>query len=529
MKQRLLNYLWVLPLILLVGVYFKNAWVADDAYIIFRSIEQLFAGNGPVWNPGERVQVSTSPLWYFVLSFSRVFSSDLYLNAILLSCVLLIGLYFILKSCLKDSIFVLLGSLLLVASNAFFDYTSSGLENILAYVLIAGYALVFLRFFENSESKDTALQNNRIQLLMVLYGLVICVRHDLLLLLFPPSAYVFFNQFKRFTAKQWVRLAIVSLTPFLAYTLYSTLYYGFPFPNTAYAKLNTGIPSSDLFHQGLRFIKVSSVKDTLTVLVIAVSLALNLIKPITPAVRFMCIGVLLNIAYVVKVGGDFMTGRFLSFAFLISAVMLVLWIKQSGNKRYLIYAFSILAAYFIIYPNTPLTSSIDYEETRLTDGIANERGFYFLGSSFYQYLKTKGTGEVFPSHQFSEEGQYFASSEERILQIGHLGYLGYHSGLSKYILDRYALSDPLLARLPSQKKWRIGHFERDLPKGYFESVETRTNLIADPSLREYYDRLNVITRGEQLFSIDRLKTIVQFNLGHYDYLIQEYLIRTEAD
>ena len=102
-------------------------------------------------------------------------------------------------------------------------------------------------------------------------------------------------------------------------------------------------------------------------------------------------------------------------------------------------------------------------------------------------------------------------------------------GLDRFIVDPLALSDPLLARLPSQKKWRIGHFERDLPKGYFESVETSTNLIANPSLREYYDRLNVITRGEQLFSIDRLTTIVQFNLGHYDYLIQEYLIRTEAD
>ena len=47
-----------------IGIFVKNAWVAEDAYIVFRSVEQLFAGNGPVWNPHERVQAFTSPLWF---------------------------------------------------------------------------------------------------------------------------------------------------------------------------------------------------------------------------------------------------------------------------------------------------------------------------------------------------------------------------------------------------------------------------------------------------------------------------------
>jgi energy-coupling factor transporter transmembrane protein EcfT len=46
-------YLWVTLLFLLVSwVFFNNAWVDEDAYIIFRSIEQLFEGNGPVCRPG---------------------------------------------------------------------------------------------------------------------------------------------------------------------------------------------------------------------------------------------------------------------------------------------------------------------------------------------------------------------------------------------------------------------------------------------------------------------------------------------
>ncbi len=57
--------------------YFENAWVCGDAYINFRSIEQLFAGNGLVWNSHERVQVYTSPLWFFMVAATRWVSENL--------------------------------------------------------------------------------------------------------------------------------------------------------------------------------------------------------------------------------------------------------------------------------------------------------------------------------------------------------------------------------------------------------------------------------------------------------------------
>ncbi len=48
------------------GVYLANAWVCDDAYITFRSIDNLVNGLGPVWNAGERVQAFTHPLWFLL-------------------------------------------------------------------------------------------------------------------------------------------------------------------------------------------------------------------------------------------------------------------------------------------------------------------------------------------------------------------------------------------------------------------------------------------------------------------------------
>ena len=44
-----------------------NAWLCDDAYITYRSIDNFVSGYGPVWNSGERVQSYTHPLWFFVL------------------------------------------------------------------------------------------------------------------------------------------------------------------------------------------------------------------------------------------------------------------------------------------------------------------------------------------------------------------------------------------------------------------------------------------------------------------------------
>ena len=50
----------------LSAVYLANAWVCDDAYITFRSIDNLVNGLGPVWNAGERVQAFTHPLWFLL-------------------------------------------------------------------------------------------------------------------------------------------------------------------------------------------------------------------------------------------------------------------------------------------------------------------------------------------------------------------------------------------------------------------------------------------------------------------------------
>ncbi|MBK7455706.1 MAG: hypothetical protein IPJ46_18865 [Anaerolineales bacterium] len=71
------------------------------------------------------------------------------------------------------------------------------------------------------------------------------------------------------------------------------------------------------------------------------------------------------------------------------------------------------------------------------------------------------------------------------------------------------------------KPWRIGHFQRDLPNGYIDTIKIGKNKIKNPDLAQFYDKLKIIISGN-LYSIERISTILEMNTGKYDYLIERY-------
>ena len=64
--------LWGAPIVVLVVFAYRLRWTFDDGFIYFRSVDQLLAGNGPVFNRGERVEAFTSPLWLAVLTVGDI-------------------------------------------------------------------------------------------------------------------------------------------------------------------------------------------------------------------------------------------------------------------------------------------------------------------------------------------------------------------------------------------------------------------------------------------------------------------------
>jgi arabinofuranosyltransferase len=98
---------------------------------------------------------------------------------------------------------------------------------------------------------------------------------------------------------------------------------------------------------------------------------------------------------------------------------------------------------------------------------------------------------------------------------------GFFAGQKVHIIDSFALTEPLLSRIPSRYdiRWRVGHFRREVPTGYKKAVQAgKVSFIKDKKLRDYYAHLKVITQGS-LFTVDRWDHIWQMNMGNYDRLI----------
>ena len=59
------------PAALILVLGWQRRWMDEDAFINLRIVDQIFAGHGPVFNGGERVEAYTSVLWLGVLALAR--------------------------------------------------------------------------------------------------------------------------------------------------------------------------------------------------------------------------------------------------------------------------------------------------------------------------------------------------------------------------------------------------------------------------------------------------------------------------
>lgn len=509
---------------------FRTAWVGDDAYISFRAVENFLHGYGPVFNVGERVQVFTHPLWFFLMSavnavtqrigalnpWAQVYSVAVYLSiAVSLAAVLGLAL-----GVARSGLSLLLSLTLLVGSKAFIDYSTSGLENALSHLLL----VLFLWAWGMRREVSTP----RLMLLVGLASLAALNRYDTVLLYVPLLALLFFTSKKKLVA--FAAMAAGGI-PLVAWEIFSVLYYGFPFPNTAYAKLNTGIPALALMRQGLFYYLDSLRYDPLTLLAIFATLVwLFWRRPLER--KALAAGVGLYLLYVIYIGGDFMSGRYFSLPLLACAGMIAA--EALDDRAYLrlgrpcwAYGAALLAAGLlaVFNPLAPLRSPLDFGqgEARLQikdHGITDERAFYYPRTGLLASVRVKPP----PGSKFGGRNWvYDPAGPHRVRLTGPLGFTAYMLGPNVHVYDKNALSDALLSRTPllSTTKWRIGHFHHIIPPGYEETLKSGENRIEDPNVAAYYDKLRVVIRGP-LFDRQRLAEIWNLNTGKYDELVRSY-------
>jgi len=75
----------ILSFILLLYTLIKTAWVCDDAYITFRTIDNFVNGYGLRYNVVERVQAFTHPLWLFIVTIPYFIFRDAFYTPMIIS------------------------------------------------------------------------------------------------------------------------------------------------------------------------------------------------------------------------------------------------------------------------------------------------------------------------------------------------------------------------------------------------------------------------------------------------------------
>lgn len=484
----------VLAIILTVACVelIRTAWISDDAAITLRSVLNFTNGHGATFNIDERVQTYTHPLWFVLISGVSVLTNNIFASTFALSIAISLAVFWVLLTRVASTFWAgVLGASVLVLSKAYVDFSTSGLENPLAHLLIL---LAIILGVKASERPDFAAATGFVLSCSLLY----LTRPDLLILIFPPSLLVMFRH--RHAPGVLIKAISVGALPALAWTAFSLYYYGFPFPNTAYAKLGTGIPIGERVVQGGRYLLDSLSRDRLTLPFVLVGTMIGLGSSAFDAA--IAAGGILYLAYVVSIGGDFMTGRFLTAPLLVATAVVARSVISQRQLQVLAIGVGLLAIAGI---NATLLSGSGYENTTIDEasGIADERGYYF-----HRYGLVAA-----PLNTFAQPAWEIGERSVSVL-CANLGFTGIEKGPGAHLIDSCALADPLLARLPAERtrRWRIGHFLRQLPTDYEDSIKEDTNLLADSGTRTYYESIRTITRG-QLNSVDRLREVVRMNLG----------------
>ena len=495
----------VLFLIGFAIVVIKSAWLSDDAYITFRTVDNFVNGYGLTWNTAERVQAYTHPLWMFLLSALYFFTHEIFFSSLFLSIAIsLVAVSVLALRMASSSTTALLGITILTLSKAFVDYSTSCLESPLTHLILV---ILFLVYVKPEPSPRTLF------VLSLLTALATVNRTDIALLFLPLLGY----SLVKLRDARGVYAVGAGFIPLILWELFSLFYYGFLFPNTAYAKLNTGLVSgSELVQSGFYYLLNSINLDPLTLLVIAGGMALPFV---TRERRYYPIvaGLALYLLYVVRIGGDFMSGRFLA-APLLGAVVILISSDWGALKLKWVAPFALVLLAGLSSPHSPVFTGRDLGPLVDPNGITDERRNYYPSTGLLRVNRHA----QFPDHDWAKAGQAARAENPRVVQKGSIGFFGYFAGPQVYVVDLVGLADPLMARLPpTEPNWAIGHFGRTVPEGYIDTLVSGENRIADENLATYYDKLSFVIRGD-LFDAGRLVEVWKLNTGAYDRYLDAY-------
>lgn len=505
----------------------QRRWMADDGLIVLRTVRNLLAGNGPVFNAGERVESNTSTLWTYLITVSSWIAGPMRLEYVALALALglsVIGVVLVMLGTARlygpvlsgrPAVLLPAGVLVYIAIPPARDFATSGLENglVLAYIGLLWWLLVA---WSQAGRAAGRLQTG---VLAFVAGLSVLVRPELALV--GGVALVMMVLAAPGWGRRWLIVAAGGALP-VAYQIFRMGYYGLLVPQTAIAKDASGAKWSQglIYLDNLNAPYLLALPLVLLVVLVAVLLVgrgsstdrstaagsrvASLVQSPTAAVVFIVGSGLVQAIYWVRQGGDFMHGRVLLTAlFLMLAPVAVIPITMpdragiSPRTRYLLTGSAgalwlAVAGWSLWAANAP---GMGPDATRVTyTGIVDERRFYaqatghahpLTAADYLDYPRMRAVlvalrntpdgALLLPSGNYDvwdvvpaippppDNPRPPGENGPHTVFFTNMGMLGMNVGLDVRVIDQIGLTNPLAAHTVRLEDARIGHDKNLFP------------------------------------------------------------------
>ena len=462
-----------IPAVVVVLGGWAHRWAAEDAYIDFRIIHNLWAGYGPVFNPGERVEVFSDPLWLFCLAaVARVFRFvSLAWWAVILGLAGTAGGFVLggraaqrLAAWMGWRPALPVGLLIAAAVDGVWDFATSGLETgmIFAWEGLAWWLLV-----------RCLITRRGLVLTAFVSGLGPLIRPDLAVFsvvdLVVLAAVIARTPDGRNPWRRWILPAAAAAGFPLAYQLWRMAYFALAVPNTALAKS----AGTSWWSQGYTYFRDFYAADDLwlAAAALAAMVAWRLARLagrrdwlLLAVIGAPLAGGILDCLFVVRVGGDFMHARMLLPSFF--ALAMVAWVPLPEKTSWATPGLVALVGFAAVcgadfrYVN---------QGTIQANGIVDERLFWVTQSAnlhpitLQDYRHEIGVklGRTLAAQAANvPAGTYLVDfprgapvvvrarlpvggPERVVYPYGNIGLFGVAAGPQVYIFDNFSLATPI--------------------------------------------------------------------------------------
>ena len=341
----------------------QRRWIADDGLIVLRTVRNLLAGNGPVFNQGERVEANTSTAWTYLMYAGSWVGGPMRMEYVALALALFLSVLGVALLMLgagrlyapslrgRRAIMLPAGAMVYIALPPARDFATSGLESglTLAYLGLLWWMMVCWSQPVRGRPDSRVF----VGALAFVAGFSVLVRPELALM--GGLALIMMLT----AARSWRRrLLVVVAGGFLplAYEIFRMGYYGLLVPGTALAKDAAG----DKWSQGMIYLSNFNAPYAVWVpvvlllplgaLLIAARRRPSFLRPVLapdygrlaravqspPAVvAFVLVSGLLQGFYWIRQGGDFMHARvLLAPVFCLLAPVAVIPVMIPDGKDY---------------------------------------------------------------------------------------------------------------------------------------------------------------------------------------------------